>query len=285
MSIKDFCFDSERTFHIKGFDTSQVGKFEKKEEAEALREEHVARIQDLQDRLSAEKKEGLIVVLQAMDAAGKDGAIKYVMSGVNPAGIDVYNFKKPSEEELEHDYLWRAMRLTPPKGKIAIFNRSYYEDVLVVKVHNLQESANLPDRCKTKDIFEKRYEQINHYEKYLYENGYRIVKIFLNISKEEQKKQLLQRIDEASKNWKFSDYDMVERDYWNQYMQAFEDAVNATATKHAPWYVVPSDKKWFSRYLVAEIIIKALEEMDPQYPTVSEDRMAKLLEFKNKLEE
>lgn len=285
MSISDFSYNGKHNFDIKKFNTNQVGNFKHKEEAMELQNEHICRIQELQDKLLAEKKEGLIIILQAMDAAGKDGAIKYVMSGINPSGIDVYSFKAPSDEELSHDYLWRAMRLTPPRGKIAIFNRSYYEDVLAVKVHNLQEYSNLPDRCKTKDFFEKRYEQINHYEKYLYENGYRVIKIFLNISKEEQKQQLLQRIDEDSKNWKFSDNDMIERDYWDQYMQAFEDAINATASPHAPWYVVPSDKKWFSRYVVAEILIKVLEDIAPNYPTVSADRKAKLQIFKRKLEE
>lgn len=285
MKITDFCYNGDRNFSIKDFDTNQTGLFKSKEEAEASQEAHILRMEALQDKLMAENKEGLLIILQAMDAAGKDGAIKYVMSGINPAGIDVYNFKNPSAEELDHDYLRRAMCVTPARGKIAIFNRSYYEDVLIVKVHNLQNDSNLPDRCKTGHIFEERYEQINHYEKYLYENGFRLVKIFLNISKDEQQRQLLQRIDDEAKNWKFSDYDLMERDYWEDYMQAYQDAVNATATHHCPWYVVPSDKKWFARVVVGEIIIKTMEAIDPKYPTVSDERKKKLLEFRQKLVE
>jgi len=283
MNIQDFCYDGSKKFKINEFDTKQTGGFENKAVVENYRDEHILRLQEYQEKLYAENKEGLLIIFQAMDAAGKDGAVKYVMSGVNPAGVSVYNFKVPSSEELDHDYLWRAMRVAPERGMIAIFNRSYYEDVLVVKVHNLHLNSSMPDRCKTEKIFDQRYKQIKNYEKHLYQNGFRIIKIFLNISKEEQKKQFLQRIDDPTKNWKFADGDIAERDYWDSYMDAYQDAINATATPETPWYVVPSDKKWFARELIAEIILKTLKEMNPHYPEVSEERVKILAEFRTKL--
>lgn len=283
MDIKDFRFDGNKKFDIKDFDTSQSGDFKRRNDVEENRGDHILELQALQEKLYAENKEGVLIIFQAMDAAGKDGAVKFVMSGINPAGVSVYNFKVPSSEEMDHDYLWRAMKAAPERGKIWIFNRSYYEDVLVVRVHNLQKYADLPDRVKTDDIFEKRYEQIRNYEKHLYENGFRIIKIFLNISKNEQKKQFLQRIDDPTKNWKFSDGDIVERDYWNNYMEAYQDAINATGTKEIPWYVVPSDKKWFAREVIAEIILNTMHDIDPKYPEVNDERRAKLAEFRQKL--
>lgn len=283
MSSKKFCYDGKRTFEANDFDTKQTGGYKNKEEAKKLHEEYLLHMEELQDKLYAENKESLLIIFQAMDAAGKDGAIKHVMSGMNPQGLDVYNFKKPSSLELEHDYLWRAMRVMPEKGKISIFNRSYYEDVLVTKVHNLHKDSRLPDRCKTENIFKERYHQIANYEKYLYENGIRVVKFFLHISKEEQTSRFLDRIDNDGKNWKFSDYDMIERDYWDDYMAAYTDAINATSTADSPWYVVPSDKKWFSRLIISEVIIKTLEDINPKYPTVSEERKEKLLDFRRKL--
>ncbi|RNC29389.1 MAG: hypothetical protein AWM53_00742 [Candidatus Dichloromethanomonas elyunquensis] len=279
MHCKTFCFNGDRTFEIHDFDTKQTGEYKNKEEAEQQHEAHLTRMQELQDKLYAENKEALLIIFQAMDAAGKDGAIKHVMSGMNPQGIDVYNFKKPSTEELDHDYLWRAMRVMPERGKICIFNRSYYEDVLIGKVHNLYKDSNLPDRCKSEDIFEERYHQIKNYEKYLYENGIRVIKFFLHISKEEQTKRFLERIEDENKNWKFSDYDMIEREYWDDYMAAYNDAIKATATGHSPWYVVPANTKWFARLVISEVIIKALEDIDPKYPAVSKERKEKLLEF------
>ncbi|MGB7594323.1 MAG: polyphosphate kinase 2 family protein [Erysipelotrichaceae bacterium] len=283
MNLKDFMFDGSKKFKIEEFDTNQSGEFKNREEAESTHAERILELQGLQERLYAENKEGVLIIFQAMDAAGKDGAVKYVMSGINPAGVSVYNFKVPTSEEMDHDYLWRAMKAAPERGKICIFNRSYYEDVLVVKVHNLQVNADLPERVKTKDIFEKRYEQIRNYEKHLYENGFRIIKIFLDISKDEQKKQFLQRIDDPSKNWKFADGDIAERDYWDDYMKAYQDAINATGTKEIPWYVVPSDKKWFAHALIADIILKTMEEINPKYPEIDETRRTKLVEFRRKL--
>lgn len=280
MNLKDFRFDGTKKFAIKEFDTSQAGDFKKREQAQQNLDDDILQLQGLQERLYAENKEGVLIIFQAMDAAGKDGAVKYVMSGINPAGVSIYNFKVPTSEEMDHDYLWRAMKAAPERGKICIFNRSYYEDVLIVKVHNLQMNADLPDRVKTKDIFEMRYEQIRNYEKHLYENGFRIIKIFLNISKDEQKRQFLQRIDDPTKNWKFSDGDIVERNYWDNYMEAYQDAINATGTKEIPWYVVPSDKKWFARAVIAEIILQTMNEINPKYPAVDDVRRAKLAEFR-----
>ena len=283
MNIDHFRFDGSKPFKIREFDTKQEGNFKDREEAEERRDDHINDLQGLQDRLYAQGKEGVLIIFQAMDAAGKDGAVKYVMSGVNPAGISVHNFKVPSAEDLAHDYLWRAMKVAPQRGMITIFNRSYYEDVLVVKVHDLHKKTALPERVLTQDIFHDRYEQIKNYEKHLHDNGFRVIKIFLNISKKEQKKQFLQRIDDPSKNWKFSDGDIVERGYWDKYMKAYEEAINATATRECPWYVVPSDKKWFARAVIAEIVVSTLESIDPQYPEVSEERKQKLQEFKTML--
>lgn len=283
MDIKDFRFDGTKKFKLKKFETKQSGDIEDREEAESRREDHIMDLQDLQDRLYAEGKEGVLIIFQAMDAAGKDGAVKYVMSGINPSGVTVHNFKVPSSEELAHDYLWRAMKAAPQRGMITIFNRSYYEDVLVVKVHKLHKKVSLPERVITDDIFEDRYEQIKNYEKHLHQNGFRIIKIFLNISKEEQKKQFIQRIDDPAKNWKFSDGDIVERGYWKKYMRAYEDAINATSTPECPWYVVPSDKKWFARALIAEIVVSTLESMEPKYPEVSEARKLELAKIKEML--
>jgi PPK2 family polyphosphate:nucleotide phosphotransferase len=283
MNIKDFRFDGKKKFRIKDFETKQEGNFKDRAEAEERRDDHIMDLQGLQDRLYAEGKEGVLIIFQAMDAAGKDGAVKYVMSGVNPAGVIVHNFKVPSAEELAHDYLWRAMKAAPQRGMITIFNRSYYEDVLVVKVHDLHKKVGLPDRVLMRNIFEDRYEQIKNYEKHLHENGFRIIKIFLNISKDEQKKQFLQRIDDPAKNWKFSDGDIVERGYWDKYMQAYEDAINATSTPDCPWYVVPSDKKWFARALIADIVVSTLEEIGSKYPEVSEERKKELAEFREML--
>ncbi len=283
MDIKDFRFDGSKKFKLKKFETKQKGTFEDREEAESLREDHIMDLQDLQDRLYAEGKEGVLIIFQAMDAAGKDGAVKYVMSGVNPAGVTVHNFKVPSSEELAHDYLWRAMKAAPQRGIITIFNRSYYEDVLIVKVHKLHKRVPLPQRVVTDDIFEDRYEQIKNYEKHLHQNGFRVIKIFLNVSKEEQKDRFLQRIDDPAKNWKFSDGDIVERGYWKKYMKAYEDAINATSTPECPWYIVPADRKWYARAVIAEIVVSTLESMEPKFPEVSEARKLELAKFREML--
>lgn len=283
MDIKDFRFDGSKKFKVKKFETKQKGNFEDRTEAESLRDDHILDLRDLQDRLYSQGKEGVLIIFQAMDAAGKDGSVKYVMSGVNPAGVTVHNFKVPSTKDLSHDYLWRAMKVAPQRGMITIFNRSYYEDVLIVKVHKLHKRVPLPERVVTEDIFKDRYEQIKNYEKHLHQNGFRIIKIFLNVSKEEQKERFLQRIDDPAKNWKFSDGDIVERGYWKKYMKAYEDAINLTATPECPWYVVPADRKWFARALIADIVVGTLESMDPQFPEVSEERKLELAKFREML--
>ena len=221
-----------------------------------------------------------------MDAAGKDGAIKHVMSGLNPQGTQVFSFKKPSAEELDHGFLWRCMKATPERGRIGIFNRSYYEDVLVVRVHKaILQSSQLPDEIKNDpNIWEKRFEQIRNYENYLTENGTQILKFFLNVSKEEQKARFLSRIDTPEKNWKFSDADMKERGYWDNYQKVYSEAIQATSTKESPWYIMPADKKWFTRLAVSEVIAQKLESLDIQYPKVSEKHLKHLKEAKIILE-
>jgi|SRR5215471_9841498 len=230
-----------------------------------------------QDMLYAQDRWGVLLVFQAMDAAGKDGTIKHVMSGVNPQGVVVHSFKAPSSEELDHDFLWRCMKALPERGRIGIFNRSYYEDVLVVRVHQeLLARQKLPAELVTKHIWEERYEDINAVERYLTRNGYLILKFFLHVSRKEQKKRFLERLDEPEKNWKFSSADARERQYWNDYMDAYEDMIRNTASKHAPWYVVPADNKWFTRLVVAAAIVEALEDLDLHYPEVDKEQRTEL---------
>ena len=241
----------------------------------------------LQDALYADGREGLIFVLQAMDAAGKDSTIKHVMSGLNPQGVRVTSFKQPNSEELSHDFLWRVHKALPSRGSIAIFNRSYYEDVLVVQVHDLQKTYKMPPRTlegSKKEFFQKRYRQIRHYEQYLYENGYRIVKIFLHVSKEEQKKRFLQRIDNPAKNWKFSLSDVKERAHFAEYLDTFQEVIDATATPESPWYALPADQKWYTRYLVSEIVVDSLRQCCHQYPRLREDALAELKDCRTQLE-
>lgn len=283
MEIKNYRYDGEKKFCAKKFETRDTGEFTEKAQGTEKLAENLVRMEELQDRLYAENKEALLIIFQAMDAAGKDGAVKHVMSGMNPQGIIVHNFKQPTSEELSHDYLWRAMRVLPGRGNIAIFNRSYYEDVLVVKVRKLYEHSHLPERCLKGDLFGRRYRQIREFEQYLHENGIRVVKFFLNISKEEQKKRFLERIDDKEKNWKFSDSDIRERAYWEEYQKAYEDAINATGTDYAPWYVIPADKKWFARLLISEIIIDVLEDMDPKYPKLPAEKEAMLQQCRDQL--
>ena len=244
-------------------------KNELKAEAKTLLQRGVQTLAEMQEKLYAQDRWSLLLIFQAMDAAGKDGTIKHVMSGVNPQGCQVASFKAPSSEELDHDYLWRCMRYLPNRGHIGIFNRSYYEEVLVVRVHrNFLAAQKLPPQLVTKRIWEDRYEDINNFERYLARNGTVIRKFFLHVSKEEQKKRFLERLDKPEKNWKFSAADVLERRYWDRYMDAFQDAIRATASKRAPWYVVPADNKWFTRLVVAAAVVDALEKLDLAYPEV-----------------
>jgi len=231
----------------------------------------------LQDVLYAQDRRAVLLIFQAMDAAGKDGAIKHVMSGVNPQGCQVFSFKAPSAEELDHDYLWRCTRRLPERGRIGIFNRSYYEEVLVVRVHReLLQRQKLPDDLVTKDIFEQRYEDIRNFERYLTRNGTVIRKFFLHVSKGEQRKRFLERLDTPEKQWKFSAADLAERGRWDDYQKAYEDMVRHTATDHAPWYVVPADHKWFTRLVVAGVVIDTLASLDLRYPDVAKAQMKEL---------
>lgn len=283
--LERFCVNGSKKININDFphDAKAEAGLKEKELYVARMEDNLTKIALLQDKLYSQGKESVVIILQAMDAAGKDSTIKHVMSGLNPQGVDVYSLKQPSAEELAHDYLWRAAKNMPTRGKMAIFNRSYYEDVLVVKVRKLYENYKMPSRCIKDDIIEKRYVHINNFENYLYDNGYRVIKIFLNVSKEEQKKRFLERIDQKIKNWKFSSSDVAERALWDDYQQAYEAAINATATEQAPWYVIPADKKWYSRYLVSQVLLEVLEKINPKYPKMPQSEREMLAEDKEKL--
>jgi len=283
LNIKKYKFTGDEKFDIHDFDTSDTGEFKSSEELRGLIEKNLSQMREYQDKLYAEGKNGILIIFQAMDAAGKDGAVNHVFSGLNPQGVDVCNFKQPSSEELAHDYLWRVHKNVPQRGKIAIFNRSYYEDVLIAKVHKLYEIQNLPDRCKEDGVIDKRYSQIRSFEEYLWENGISIVKFFLHISKDEQRKQFLERIEDKSKNWKFSKSDILEREYWDDYQDAYEKAINKTATEKCPWYVIPSDNRWFARMLISEAIVKTMKEIDPSYPQISKEAEADLQNCKQSL--
>ena len=284
--LKKYTFDGSRKLDLGAMNTGAKEDKVVKEEIVQKTTVNQLAIQALQDKLYADQKEGLIILIQARDAAGKDSTIKHVMSGINPQGVDVYSFKQPTSDELAHDFLWRVNRHIPRRGKIAIYNRSYYEDVLVVQVRNLHQTYMMPKWIvEDPKFFQKRYKQIRHYEKYLHQNGYRVVKIFLNVSKKTQKERFLERIEDPDKNWKFSESDLKERKLWDQYTQAYEDAINATASKTSPWYVIPADKKWYTRYLVSQIVRKAMEEMDPQYPAMPPEQKERLAEYKAQLEE
>lgn len=270
---------------LKDYDPAYTNGLTDKAAALAELQEGVQRLAKYQDILYAQDSYALLILFQAMDAAGKDSTIKHVMSGVNPQGCQVYSFKSPSSEELDHDYLWRSNRALPERGRIGIFNRSYYEETLVVRVHpELLVKQKLPIEANGKDIWEKRFKQINHFENYLVNNGIIVLKFFLNVSKKEQKKRFLARINEPQKNWKFSVSDAKERQHWDRYMEAFEDVFNNTSTDYAPWYIIPADHKWFTRLAVSDIIVNKLKSLNLTYPTLDEARQAELLEAKRVLE-
>ena len=258
-------------FRLRDFDPGDTRgiQSEAKPEAKEMLATGVQFLAESQDKLYAQDRWAVLLVFQAMDAAGKDGTIKHVMSGVNPQGCQVFSFKQPSVEELDHDYLWRYMRYMPERGRIGIFNRSYYEEVLVVRVHReLLERQKLPPKLTGKRIWTQRYEDISAFERYLTRNGVVILKFFLNVSRKEQKKRFLERLDHPEKNWKFSEADVTERGHWDEYMEAYEDAIRHSASEHAPWFVVPADNKWFTRLVVAAAIVDALQGLDLAYPTV-----------------
>jgi len=258
--------DGDR-FRLKNFDPGDTGKLHSKQAASKMLDDGVKLLSRMQEKLYAQDRWALLIVMQAMDAAGKDGAIKHVMSGVNPQGCDVHSFKAPSPEELDHDYLWRAHKAVPERGKIGIFNRSYYEEVLVVRVHeHLLAAQKIPESLLGKNIWQDRFEDIRRFERYLARNGVVVVKFFLHLSQKEQKKRFLERLEDSKKNWKFSMADVKERGYWKDYQAAYDEMIRDTAAKHAPWYVVPADNKWYTRLIVASAIIDTLERLKLHFP-------------------
>lgn len=274
---KTFRVPPGESVRLKDHATDDTGSFKGKEEAQEKLAADIVKLSDLQDKLYAQNIHGVLVLLQAIDAAGKDSTIKHVMSGVNPAGCQVRSFKVPTAEELDHDYMWRYAKALPERGNIGIFNRSYYEEVLVVRVHpELLAIEHIEPAKKRKELWSDRFRDMNNFEFYLRENGYEIIKFFLHLSKEEQKKRFLSRLDEPEKNWKFAESDVKERAFWNDYQLAFEDMLSNTSTKHAPWYVIPADRKWFTRCAVADILVDRLESMELAYPKLDDDRKAAL---------
>jgi PPK2 family polyphosphate:nucleotide phosphotransferase len=283
---KPFCITDGKEFKLKHFDPEDtLGlKSEDKPKAQEALKNAVELLAELQDKLYAQDRWAVLLIFQAMDAAGKDGAIKQVMSGINPQGCQVFSFKVPTTEELDHDFMWRCIKCLPERGRIGIFNRSYYEETLIVRVHEkILQSQKLPEKFITKNIWDERFQDIRNFEKYLTRNGVIIRKFFLHVSKEEQKKRFLERIDNPEKNWKFSTTDSKEREYWDDYMEAYEDMIRNTSTKDSPWYVVPADNKWFTRLAVAAAVVDALASLDLKYPEVGEEKLKELAEAKSLL--
>jgi PPK2 family polyphosphate:nucleotide phosphotransferase len=274
-----------KRFRFEDHDPAFTGRFREKGEAEDKLRKDIATLSRLQDVLYAQNRYAVLLIFQAMDAAGKDGTVKHVMSGVNPQGCQVYSFKAPSAEELDHDFLWRCHKALPERGRIGIFNRSYYEEVLVVRVHpRILKSQNLPPRPSGDALWKRRFEDINHFERYLVNNGVIILKFFLHLSKAEQKRRFLERIDTPEKNWKFSGSDVAERAHWKDYMAAYGDVFTRTSTPWAPWHVIPADNKWFTRLTVADIIVRNLKKLDLHYPRPTDEHRASLLEARQLLE-
>jgi len=277
--------DGEK-FRLKDFDPGDTGQLRSKARAKDLLEQGIASMAELQDKLYAQDRWGVLLIFQAMDAAGKDGVIKHVMSGVNPQGCQVYSFKSPSMEELDHDFLWRTSTHLPERGRIGIFNRSYYEEVLIARVHpEVLHEERIPPSLVGKDIWKERFEDIQAFERYLTRNGIVICKFFLSLSKKEQKNRFLARLDDTEKNWKFSAADVHERASWNAYMEAYEDMIVHTATERAPWYVVPADNKWFTRVVVAAAIVDTLESLQLAYPEVNSLKRKELRTARKLLED
>ncbi|NBP68590.1 MAG: polyphosphate kinase 2 family protein [Cytophagia bacterium] len=283
--VKDLLVKPETKIKLKNFDTKYKGEELNKKEAEALLEQGRKHLAVTQDKLYAHNRYSILIIFQAMDAAGKDGAVKHIMSGFNPLGVKVYSFKAPNSHELDHDYFWRHQLALPARGEIAIHNRSHYENVLVTKVHpEFVLAENIPGIDSVEDIdkkfWEQRYKQIRRFEKNLTDNGMIILKFFLNVSKKEQKKRFLERIDDPSKNWKFSLSDLKERGFWDDYQKAYEEALSATSTEYAPWFVIPADDKWYARLSIAAIIYREFEKLEFSYPTVSEKQKEELQKAK-----
>lgn len=282
--IDEFMYDGSKKIDLSKVCTDSNGKNSRKAELVEKTQSNLEQVNLLQEKLFAEGKESVLICIQALDAAGKDSIIKHVMSTLNPQGTEVHGFKSPTVAEESHDFLWRYHRLLPPRGKMAIFNRSYYEETLVVKVHEFYKGYNIPDRTiKNGDYFEQKYDNIRSFEKYLYGNGFRIIKLFLNVSKDEQRKRFLERVERSEKKWKFSANDLKERQYWNKYQEAYQDAINNTSVPYAPWFVVPADQKWYTRYIVSEILLSVLSDINPHYPEMSEEAKINLEKYRAEL--
>jgi PPK2 family polyphosphate:nucleotide phosphotransferase len=284
MNLRDYRAPTNGQFRLRDHDPGDRGGLRSKEDAEARLERGVKRLSELQEKLYAEDRWSVLLILQGMDAAGKDSAIKHVMNGVNPQGCNVVAFKKPSDEELDHDFLWRCVKALPERGRIGIFNRSYYEEVLVVRVHpELLDRQKLPAPLVSKHFWRERFEDITNLEQHLTRNGCVVLKVFLHLSEDEQRKRFLARLDDPAKLWKFSEADVAERRFWKTYQAAYEDAIRHTSTDHAPWYVVPADHKWFSRLVIAEILVEALGGLDLAYPTVDATKRQALARLRTEL--
>ncbi len=286
MNYQEFLVQENAPIKIADYDADFTGNYRNKEEATKDLQKSAERMRELQELMYAENIRALIVIFQAMDAAGKDSTIKHVFSGLNPQGLHSVAFKAPTADELEHDYLWRASKALPERGKIGVFSRSYYEEVIVVRVHpEILEAQQLPAITKNDPkIWQKRFEEIRNFETYLAHNGVHVLKFLINISKDEQKKQLMERINDPSKHWKFSFGDLKDRALWDEYMHAYEEAIPATSTRHAPWYIIPSNRRWFARAVIAKIVVEKLESLKMKYPEVSEKQQRELLEAKRILE-
>jgi PPK2 family polyphosphate:nucleotide phosphotransferase len=277
MGLEKFRIREGARLRLKDHDPGDTGTFASKEQGKARLAQGVARLRELQDRLYAQDRWAVLVIFQAMDAAGKDSTIEHVMSGVNPQGTQVFSFKAPSAEELDHDFMWRTSRALPERGRIGIFNRSYYEEVLIVRVHpGILAAQKIPAELVGDDIWAQRFEDINSFERYLARNGTLILKFFLHVSREEQRRRFLARLDDPDKNWKFALGDVKEREHWDSYMRAYEEMIAATSTEHAPWYIIPADHKWFMRMAVADAIVEGLEGLKLQYPQVDEEKRKEL---------
>ncbi len=270
MDYRDYQISDGKGFKLRDFDTRDRGGLDKAEATEHLMPENIEVLRELQEKLFAEDRYAILVVIQAMDAAGKDGIVKHVMSGLNPAGTQVKSFKTPSKEENDHDYLWRIHKEMPPRGEIGIFNRSHYEEVIIARVHDLVKQSQIPSEILNEDIWKDRYRQIRDYERYLTENGIKVIKFYLHLSKDEQRERLLARIENPAKHWKFNQDDIEERRHWDEYQHALEAMIQHTSVEHAPWYVIPADRKWFARYLVSEVLRHEMESLNLNYPSLSE---------------
>ncbi|MBS0195474.1 MAG: polyphosphate kinase 2 family protein [Planctomycetes bacterium] len=282
--IEPFRVTNGDKFRLKDIDPNDTRGVKSRAKAEELLAKGVKQLSDMQEKLYAQDRWSLLLIFQAMDAAGKDGAIKHVLSGINPQGCQVYSFKAPTVEDLDHDFMWRCTRCLPERGRIGIFNRSYYEETLVVRVHpEFLEAQRLPKECQSKNLWQERFEDIRNFEKYITRQGVVVLKFFLHVSKKEQRKRLLERLEDPDKNWKFSKADLNERAHWNDYMSAYEDMIRNTATKRAPWYVVPADNKWYTRLVVGAAIHDALTDLDLRFPEVDARKKQELSEVKDAL--